>query len=134
MPEFFDKPYPVREYEVRTALDDVLAKLPRPAPTRVVVTYVAQAIGAPPKEVAGLVLAMAPNHPCARQDGAVFKQWGKPRRRWTWYPPEGQKPPVSVPAAVEVKPVRDRIRLPGETDRAYYTRMAAGYVASKEDW
>ncbi len=84
-----------QRYEVEGALAPILAGLDRVAPTVVVVGRVARALGADPKEVTGLVIAVAQDgHAQARKDGDTFYRYGKKMRRWNWYPSGGPAAPA----------------------------------------
>ena len=96
---FSDLSQAEQRFEVTDALARVLAALNRVTPTSVVSARVARELvawEAREDEVSGQVLKVAmAGHPQARQDGETFKRWGRPMRRWQWYPPADVARPPS---------------------------------------
>lgn len=98
-----------KRYWVEVTLPKVLAHLPGPAPTVVVSGMVARELGCKADEVGGTILALAHDHPAARQDGPKFKRYGRTMTGWRWYP---QDPPPKIILEDKLPATRDLIPEP----------------------
>jgi hypothetical protein len=76
-----------QRYEIDSALPSLLAEIDRVTPTVIIVARLARLLDADPAYITGLVIQIARDgHPQARQDGEIFKRYGKTMHRWQWYP------------------------------------------------
>ena len=115
-----DMTYDEQLYELRTILPNILAALPRPAPTSVVAAKVARELNCEPSLASALMMRLAGEFG-ATHDGDVIHRYGKRMQRWRWHP--------SAPAAAGVEP---------ETPEAYRARVTAAAERSQaiteDDW
>ena len=81
-----DNGYKALRQTLRDHLPAILDNLPGPVDTRRIVSELAWATGLDETRVSGQILAIARDHPQARQDGETFTRYGKELHRWTWYP------------------------------------------------
>ena len=113
-----DMTYDEQLYELRTILPNLLAALPRPAPTSVVAAKVARELNCEPSLASALMMRLAGEFG-ATHDGDVIHRYGKRMQRWRWHPL----------AAAGVEP---------ETPEAYRARVTAAAERSQaiteDDW